>query len=264
MENYEAFIRFGSFLGVFITFAILETVVPDRTRNLKRMQRWSGAFALLFLGGFFAKLILPLGLAVIAVWAKNNDFGILNQFSSFPAWGVFVLSFLALDLTIWAQHVATHKIGFLWRLHRVHHTDPDVDVSTALRFHPAEIALSLGWKVAVVILLGASVEAVLWFQIVLNASALFNHANVKLPDWLDSVLRPFIVTPAMHRVHHSILQNESDTNYGFFLSIWDRIFGTYTAQFSNGENAQIGQVNFQSQKDQRPDQLFIQPIRTES
>ncbi|MFC7291160.1 sterol desaturase family protein [Hirschia litorea] len=264
MENYEAFIRFGSFLGVFITFAILETVLPDRTRKMKRMQRWSGAFALLFLGGFFAKLILPLGLAVIAIWAKNNDFGILNQFSSFPAWGVFVLSFLALDLAIWAQHVATHKIGFLWRLHRVHHTDPDVDVSTALRFHPAEIALSLGWKVAVVILLGASAEAVLWFQIVLNASALFNHANVKLPDRLDSVLRPLIVTPAMHRVHHSILQKESDTNYGFFLSIWDRIFGTYTAQFSEAGKAQIGQVNFQSQKDQRPDQLFIQPLRTEN
>ncbi|ACT58630.1 sterol desaturase family protein [Hirschia baltica] len=261
MENFETILRLASFLGAFAIFALLEMYFPDRKRKLTRLQRWTGSFGLVILSNVLVKLALPLGLAAIAIWAGEQGVGLFNMVLEWPYWMVFIICFLALDLAIWFQHFLTHKIPFLWRLHRVHHTDPDVDVSTAFRFHPLEILISLGWKVLIVCVLGVPPVTIFWFQIVLNVSALFNHANILLPKWLDRIVRLLIVTPAMHRVHHSIERSQSDSNYGFFLPVWDKMFRTYRASFSNVDNAQIGQVEFQTKNDQHLDRLIVQPFK---
>jgi sterol desaturase/sphingolipid hydroxylase (fatty acid hydroxylase superfamily) len=158
-----------------------------------------------------------------------------------------VLALLILDLAIWFQHYVSHKVPVFWRLHQVHHADVDIDVSTAIRFHPVEIALSMLWKIALVFAFGPSAVAVVVFEVILNGCAMFNHANIALPAWLDRVLRIFIVTPDMHRVHHSVIRREHDSNFGFNLSIWDRLFGTYTPQPEKGHEAMtIGLSNYQS------------------
>lgn len=262
MEDYQSYIRFASFLGAFAVFAVLETIFSDRQRKLKRLDRWPNAFGLIFVSGVFAKLMLPVGLAVVAIWANENAIGIFNVFHFGNDWLVYIVCFFLFDLAIWGQHYLTHKIDFLWRLHRVHHTDPDVDVTTAFRFHPVEICLSLLWKISCVLMLGAPAEVVFWSQVVLNVSAQFNHANIKLNSTVDAWLRWIIVTPDMHRVHHSVDQRESDTNYGFFLSVWDRLFGFYTHDFAAGENAVIGQEGFQEKSQQRLDKLLIQPLKS--
>ena len=198
----------------------------------------------------FAVPVLAVAMAEIAA---ARGWGLLNLVD-LPLWLEFVIAVAVLDMLIYAQHVATHKTPILWRLHQVHHADRDIDVTTGARFHPVEIVLSMGYKLLCVIALGPSALAVFVFEVLLNASAMFNHANVRLPLSVDRVMRSVIVTPDMHRVHHSIVRNETDSNYGFFLSIWDRLFGTYIAQPRDGHDGMtIGLKEYQTPK---PANLF--------
>jgi sterol desaturase/sphingolipid hydroxylase (fatty acid hydroxylase superfamily) len=244
-------IRLAVFLSVFLLMALIELLWPKRKLLVSKKRRWLtnlgisvAATALLRL---MAMLAVPVAAIFAAFYAEQHGIGFLNHVA-WPLWIKVVVSLLVLDLAIWAQHLASHKIPIFWRLHQVHHADRDIDVTTAVRFHPVEIALSMLWKIAVVVPLGAPPLAVFLFEVILNACAMFNHANIALPAWIDSALRLFIVTPDMHRVHHSVQRREHDSNYGFNLSVWDRLFRTYTAQPEAGhEDMNIGLPPYQSE-----------------
>ncbi|MCM0019384.1 MAG: sterol desaturase family protein, partial [Tagaea sp.] len=253
----EAILRLGVFLGVLAAAALWEAWRPARPRKFTRAWRWSNNLALVVLDSLLVRLLLP-GIAIgAALWAQTQGWGLLNL-AQMPAWLAFAVAVVALDFAIWVQHVAVHKVPILWRLHRVHHADPDFDATTGLRFHPAEILLSALYKAALAILLGAPPEAVLVFEILLNAGALFTHANASLPPALDKAMRHVFVTPDMHRVHHSPDRVETDSNYGFNLAIWDRLFGTYREKAARGE---IGLDRYGTRADQRLDRLLVQPLR---
>lgn len=228
MQN-EAVIRLSIFLGLFALFALLEWLFPSQTRVQPRSGRWATNLLMTALNAIAlraANLALPFLAIGAAIDAWSHGWGLLNNVA-WPLWVEVVMALLVLDFAIWAQHLVTHKVPVLWRFHRMHHSDRDMDVSTALRFHPAEILVSMGLKIALVYALGPQALAVLVFEILLNGTAMFNHANLALPRWLDTLLRLVIVKPGMHRIHHSTRREEHDSNYGFALSIWDRIFGTY-------------------------------------
>lgn len=228
-------VRMACFAGIFLVMALLEAGLPRRRLENGRLKRWPTNWGLILLDSILVRLIFPIGGVGLALLAQENGWGLFGLLG----WsGVFagIVTFLALDFAVWGQHVASHKIPVFWRIHRVHHADSEVDATTALRFHPIEILLSFVWKGLVIVALGGPVEAVLIFEVVLNASAVFGHANVRLPLWLDRLLRLVIVTPDMHRVHHSVIRRETDSNYGFYLSIWDRIFGTYVDQPEKGHD----------------------------
>ena len=247
----EPSIRLIAFLVLLFVFTAAETLWPRRARVFGRGQRWTTNLGFGVLGTIAVRLLGPLTAVATAIWAQHNGWGALN-FTSLPAWMSFGLALLILDLSIYGQHWATHRIPLLWRLHKVHHTDRDIDVTTALRFHPIEIALSMVYKCGIVLALGPSVEAVILFEILLNGTAMFNHANWKLPMPIDRLLRIIIVTPDMHRVHHSIEPDETHSNFGFSLSVWDRLFGTYKAQPKAGHEAMtIGLPDYQSEKPSR-------------
>lgn len=236
--EHEILIRFGSFIGLFTLFAIIEAKAPRRVRVQSKQQRWTTNLAMTVLNSLTLRavnILLPLLAVGAALDATANGWGVFNLFSV-PPWAAIIASVIILDFAIWAQHLIFHKIPILWRLHRVHHADRDFDVTTALRFHPIEIAASMFIKIGLVYLLGAPALGVILFEVVLNGSAMFNHANMKLPLTADRWLRLFLVTPDMHRVHHSVHRSETDSNYGFFLSVWDRIFGTYTDQPRDGHD----------------------------
>ncbi len=242
LTNHEAIIRASVFLGVFALMAVLEAIAPKKKRVMPRLTRWLTNMGLVILGGFTLRVMVPILAVGVAAWAALKPFGLFNLVQ-LPLVLEWVLAIVLLDMLIYAQHVASHKIPFLWRLHKVHHADRDIDVTTGARFHPLEIVLSMLFKLLCVALLGASVVAVILFEIILNASAMFNHANLALPKWLDAPLRKFIVTPDFHRVHHSVVPKETDSNYGFFLSIWDRLFRTYTPQPSAGHSDMVIGLN---------------------
>jgi len=226
----------------------LEALFPRRRRNLPRTYRWITNIGLSVINGLVVRLLGPLIAIGIAAWAIQNEIGLFNR-TDWPAWLEITLAFILLDFAIYLQHIATHKIPVLWRLHKVHHADRDLDATSGVRFHPIEILLSMIYKCGVVLLIGPAVLAVLIFEITLNASAIFNHANLKLPLWLDRVLRPLIVTPDMHRVHHSVFPSETDSNYGFNLSVWDRLCRTYKAQPKEGHDGMtIGLSDYQTKK----------------
>lgn len=257
----EGFWRVSFFLGVLVLMAAAEALFPRRTRTFSRLFRWSNNLALVVLDSLLLKVCFPvlaMGMALIAI---ENSWGILNQFET-PVGLAFLCSILLLDLAIYAQHIVFHMVPPLWRLHRVHHTDLDFDVTTGIRFHPIEIVLSMAIKLLVILALGPPVLAVLVFEILLNASAMFNHSNLKLPSSLDKLLRGLIVTPDMHRVHHSVLPIETNSNYGFFLPWWDRLFGTYRDQPRDGhEQMAIGLDEFRDRQDMRLDKLLLQPLK---
>lgn len=245
----EIWMRFGVFAAVLAVLILAEQLAPRRRRVEPIGRRWFTNFSIITLDSLLVRAMayLPVPLAAVAAayYASAQRHGLLN-FVSWPDWAETTFALVVLDFAIWLQHLASHKLTPLWRLHRVHHADRDIDVTTAIRFHPIEIALSMLWKIGWVFLLGPSPWAVMLFEVVLNACALFSHANLKLPRALDSVLRLVIVTPDMHRVHHSTLRREHDSNYGFNLSVWDRLFGTYIAQPENGhENMKIGLEPYQ-------------------
>ena len=242
----EAAIRLSVFLGLLVLFAIAEELFPRRARLFSRGRRWSTNLLISVLNTFVLRLLGPVTAVGVAIWAGKNGWGVLN-ISELPVWLSFILGFLLLDFAIYLQHWATHKIPLLWRLHKVHHADRDIDVTTAVRFHPIEIALSMIYKCAWVLLIGPAAITVMVFEIILNGTALFNHANLKLPVKLDRWMRLFIVTPDMHRVHHSVRPSETHSNFGFSLSLWDRLFRTYTAQPQQGHlDMQIGLPQYQT------------------
>jgi sterol desaturase/sphingolipid hydroxylase (fatty acid hydroxylase superfamily) len=261
----DGLIRLAIFAGVFLAMALIELGWPKRALEAPKGRRWLtnvgiGAIGTLVLRAM-TMLAVPIAAVAAAFYAQAQHFGLLNQVE-WPEWIRLVLALLALDLAIWAQHLVSHKVPVFWRLHQVHHADRDIDVTTAIRFHPVEIALSMLWKIVVVVAIGASPLAVFLFEVILNACAMFNHANIALPAWLDQVLRIFIVTPDMHRVHHSVLQREHNTNYGFNLSLWDRLFGTYRAQPEAGHQGMtIGLTPYQSEAPTRFGWSLVLPFR---
>ncbi|WP_093029093.1 sterol desaturase family protein [Ruegeria marina] len=253
MEN-ESLIRLAVFIGLFAMFAVCERLAPRRGTHPRRPRRWLTNLSISVLNTVTLRMMafgLPLLAVGAALDASAQGWGLFNHLG-WPAWAETVLAVLILDFAIWAQHLVTHKIPLLWRLHRVHHADTDIDVTTAIRFHPVEIALSMLLKIGLVYLLGASALAVVLFEILLNGTALFTHSNLRLPLALDSLLRKVLVTPDMHRVHHSVLREEHDSNYGFALSIWDRLMGTYVAQPSKGHEGMTIGLGWQ---DDNPSQL---------
>lgn len=238
--QFETYLRLGGFAGAFLLFSLLEALFPRRGRALGRWQRWGTNLGMLAIGTLLVRGLIfaapLLATAAAAGFAMVAGWGLLNQ-TGWPYWLDLLIALAALDLAIWFQHVVTHRVPWLWRLHRIHHGDGDFDASTALRFHPVEIALSAGWKLLVILALGPSIAAVILFEILLNACAIFNHSNLALPGWLDRALRLVLVTPDMHRVHHSHAPREHHRNFGFCLSVWDRLFGTYRAQPELGHEA---------------------------
>ena len=243
--------RLAVFAGVFLILAAIELVSPKRKLSVSKSRRWltnlgiAGVDTLVL--RVMAAVAVPIAAVAAALYAKEHRLGLLNQVD-WPYWLKVAIALLVLDLAIWIQHLASHKVPLFWRLHQVHHADRDIDVTTAVRFHPIEIALSMVWKIAVVVPLGASPFAVFLFEVILNASAMFNHANIALLPWLDRALRLLIVTPDMHRVHHSALREEHDRNYGFNLSLWDRLFGTYRAEPGAGQQGMtIGLPPYQTE-----------------
>ncbi|MGE0486902.1 MAG: sterol desaturase family protein [Gammaproteobacteria bacterium] len=232
-RELEPMLRGGVFVAVFAAMALLEAWRPRRPAAGTRLPRWAHNLGLAVLGTLLVRVVLPIGAVGVALAAQARGLGLFNVVVTAPSVAI-VASVLLLDLAIYLQHRLFHAVPWLWRLHRVHHADPAFDVSTALRFHPVEIALSMLIKMAVVVALGAPPAAVLAFEIVLNACALFNHANLRLPAAFDVVLRRVLVTPDMHRVHHSIVPLETHSNFGFNLAWWDRLFRTYRAQPAQG------------------------------
>ena len=252
--EHETLIRFGVFLGLFALFAAVESLAPRRVRSQSRSSRWVTNWGITIANTVLLRLMafaLPLLAVGAAIDAQAQGWGLFNTLA-LPAWIEIVAAILILDFVIWGQHLITHKVPILWRLHRVHHADVDMDVTTAIRFHPVEIGLSMLIKIGVVYLLGPAALAVILFEIILNGTAMFNHANIRLPLWLDAIVRRILVTPDMHRVHHSVHRHEHDSNYGFALSIWDRMFGTYIAQPAAGHDDMKVGLEWQ---DDRPSRL---------
>lgn len=245
----ESILRLSITLGGLALFAVLEALLPAKARVMPRLQRWVTNLSLGGLSSLAVRLMGPATVAGAALAAEIAGFGVFH-FVSLPGWLTAAAAIILLDFAIWAQHVAMHKVPVLWRVHRVHHTDRDLDVTSGLRFHPLEAAVSMLWKAGIVLLLGVPVEAALAYEILLSGMALFTHANLRLPGWLDRALRLVIVTPDMHRTHHSIIRTEMDSNYGNAFSVWDRLFRTYT-EAPAGELT-LGLAEWQ---DERPAQI---------
>jgi len=245
----EALVRVGVFAALFITMAALEYFVPRRQLKPVKAKRWFTNWTIVILDSVLVRLLFKTAAVGGALWAAENGVGLFNLIEA-HYWLAFAVSFLALDFTVWFSHLLSHKVPLFWRFHRMHHADVDIDVSTAIRFHPVEIIASMAVKYALVLALGAPAAAVLVFEIVLNGGAMFNHANFRLPLWLDRWLRLVIVTPDMHRVHHSVIRDEHDSNYGFNLSIWDRMFSTYVAQPEKGHDGM--EIGLKPWQDERP------------
>ncbi|MBU2487199.1 MAG: sterol desaturase family protein [Alphaproteobacteria bacterium] len=257
----EPMIRLAAFLGVLAAMAIWEVAAPRRRREIPRVIRWTNNLALVVLDTAILRLTFPILAVGLAITAEDKGWGLFNNVDVAP-WFAIVVSMLLLDLAIYLQHVMFHAVPGLWRLHRMHHADLDFDATTGLRFHPVEILISMGVKLAVVAALGPPAVAVLLFEVLLNATALFNHANIDLPRPVDRVLRLFVVTPDMHRVHHSIDPRETNSNYGFNLPWWDRLLGTYIAQPARGhQGMEIGIEQFRTTRDLWLDRMLIQPVR---
>ena len=264
LEN-ELPIRLGFFFGVFAVMAAWELAAPRRRLTVSRTLRWTSNLGLVFLNSLVLRLLFPAAAVGVAALAEERDWGLFNLVEV-PFAVAVLLSVVAMDFVIWLQHVVFHAIPVLWRLHRVHHADLDYDVTTGARFHTIEIILSMLIKFATIMLLGPPVVAVVIFEVLLNATAMFNHGNVKLPARLDRVLRWVLVTPDMHRVHHSVEDDEANSNFGFSLTWWDRLFGTYRDQPRAGhEGMTIGIHRYRDPKlvDRLPGMLalpFVGPI----
>ena len=248
VTQHEPTIRLVFFIGVFVVMALWELFAPRRTLTVPKAVRWANNIGLVVLNTVILRLIFPAAAVGMALFAQDHGWGVFNYFEvSMPV--TIIVCIVALDLAIYLQHVMVHAVPALWRLHRVHHADLDFDVTTGTRFHPIEIMLSMLIKFALICVLGPPVVAVVIFEVLLNATSMFNHSNVRLPAGLDRVLRMLVVTPDMHRVHHSVEDDETNSNFGFNLSLWDRIFGTYRDQPRAGhEGMVIGIRTFRDEK----------------
>ena len=259
--GHEPAIRFVFSVAVFALVASGEALFPRRVQQIGRLVRWPNNLGLVALNTVLVRLLLPTAAVGLAVIAEARGWGLLNLIA-LPAWLALPLAVLLLDLAIYLQHRVFHAVPVLWRLHRMHHADLEFDVTTGLRFHPVEIALSMGIKFLVIAALGPSALAVLIFEVLLNATSLFNHGNVALPGGIDRILRRIVVTPDMHRVHHSIHPEETNSNFGFNLPLWDRLLGTYRPQRRDGHDGMtIGIAQFRTPHDLRLDRMLIQPVR---
>ena len=257
----EPAIRLGFFLGVFTFMALWEVLMPRRRRAVSRWIRWPSNLGIVALNVFLLRILTPTAAIELALMADERGWGLFN-FAPVDYWLAVGLSVVILDAAIYLQHVMFHAVPALWRLHRMHHTDLDFDVTTGARFHPIEIMLSMAVKLVVIAALGPPAVAVLIFEVLLNAAAMFNHGNVCIPKGIDRVLRWFVVTPDMHRVHHSIVPRETNSNFGFNLPWWDRVFGTYLAQPAAGHlEMTIGIKQFRTERELWLDLMLIQPFR---
>ena len=264
IADHEPFIRLGAFFGVFAAVAAWEILAPRRTLTAARRARWPGNLGIVLLNTLIVRAILPAGAVGIALAAEAKEFGLLHAVA-IPFWLKAAIGFVALDLAIYLQHVLFHAVPALWRLHRMHHADLGFDVTTGARFHPIEIVFSMLIKAAAIAALGAPAVAVLAFEIALSATAMFNHANARLPLGLDRWVRLVVVTPDMHRVHHSAVPVETNSNFGFNLPWWDRLFGTYRAQPAAGHEAMtLGLAVFRDARELRLDKMLTQPFRGEA
>jgi sterol desaturase/sphingolipid hydroxylase (fatty acid hydroxylase superfamily) len=259
--DVELLIRASAFAVVFAALALWETAAPRRPAFAGRAPRWPSNLGILLVDVLAVRVLVPVAVVGAALLAAGRGWGLLH----YGGWRLSVatlIGFLVLDLVIYAQHVAFHKVPVLWRLHRMHHADLDIDVTTGVRFHPFEILISMAIKIATVIVFGIPAVAVLLFEVVLNATAMFNHANVSMPAALDRALRLVLVTPDMHRVHHSVLRRETDSNFGFNLPWWDRLFGTYRDKPEAGHAGMtVGLPIFRDTAELRLDRLLTQPFR---
>ena len=254
-------IRLIAAFAIFAAVALWEALAPRRRLSFGRLKRWPSNLGIIAVDALVVRALFPVALTGVAMLAQQRGWGLLNVLGA-PSWLAGAVSILALDFVIWAQHVAFHRAPVLWRLHRVHHADLDYDLTTALRFHPLEIVLSLLIKIVAVVALGAPAWAALAFEVMLNGLALFNHANATLPKTIEPIVRALIVTPDMHRVHHSIVAAETHANFGFNLSIWDRMFGVYRAAPTGGqEGMTVGLPILRDEKELRLDRMLTQPFR---
>jgi sterol desaturase/sphingolipid hydroxylase (fatty acid hydroxylase superfamily) len=253
----------GTAATLFAALALWEWRAPRRRLAAGRRGRWLGNLGILAVDLATVRLLMPTAVVGAALIAGQNGWGLI-PWSHMPHWAAVVVSVIALDLVIWAQHYVFHRVPTLWRLHRVHHADVDIDVTTGVRFHPLEILLSLLIKIAAVIALGAPAAAVVAFEVLLNATSMFNHSNVRLPAGLESAARWLVVTPQMHEVHHSAERDETDSNFGFNLPWWDRLFGTYRAKPAAGDDVVIGLPVFRDASERTLARLLTQPFRAET
>ena len=269
--NFEQFIlanepaiRLGFFIGVFAIVALWELAAPRRVLSVSKALRWSSNLGLVVLNTVVLRLLFPLAAVGVAAFASENGWGLLNHFQV-PFMLAVPLAVIVMDFVIWLQHVMVHAVPLLWRLHRVHHADLDYDLTTGARFHPLEIILSMLIKFATISVLGPPVVAVVIFEVMLNATAMFNHGNIRLPAAMDRALRWVLVTPDMHRVHHSIEDDETNSNFGFSLTWWDRLFGTYREQARAGQiGMTIGIRNFTNPLEvDRLDGMLLLPFKGE-
>ena len=257
----ESTLRLAAFAAVLAVIAVWEAIAPRRARRFKRIERWPHNLALPALNNLLLMLVAPAAEVGVAIAAQSNGWGFLPS-SSLPMSVQLVAAIVLLDLAIYVQHVVFHAVPLLWRVHRVHHADTDFDVTTGTRFHPLEIAISTAFKCAVIVAIGATPVAVIAFEILLTASSMFEHANARIPLSLDRWLRWIVVTPDMHRVHHSSTMDETNSNYGFNIAWWDRLFGTYRAQPAAGhEGMQIGLEIFRDPNEVRLDRVLAEPFR---
>ena len=259
--GHEAAVRLSVFLGMLVAMMLWEVSAPRRRLEIPRVLRWSNNLALVFLDAAILRLTFPMLAVGLAVLAQERGWGLFNVVQ-LPQWVAVVAAILILDLAIYLQHVLFHAVPALWRLHRMHHADLDFDATTGLRFHPVEIVLSMAIKLAVVAATGAPPLAVLAFEVILNAASLFNHANIRLPPSVDRLLRLVLVTPDMHRVHHSSDPRETHSNFGFSVPWWDRALGTYRAQPALGhEGMEIGLPLVRARRELWLDRMLLQPLR---
>ena len=261
--SHELPIRLGAFLGIFLIVAVWELIAPRRALTVSKVVRWYSNLGVTIINAFLLRWFFPILAVGMANLAQKQHWGLLNHID-IPFWLIVVFSVILLDLFIYLQHVMFHVVPIFWRLHRMHHTDLNIDVTTGMRFHPIEIILSMVVKLLVVISLGIPPVAVIFFEVLLNVMAMFNHGNIYIPDKTDRTLRWLIVTPDMHRIHHSVDPKETNSNYGFNLSVWDRLFGTYRKQPKKGQiDMDIGIEIFRDAKFLNLYWLLIQPFLDE-
>jgi sterol desaturase/sphingolipid hydroxylase (fatty acid hydroxylase superfamily) len=262
--SFEIIIRMAAYAAVFSVLAAWELLAPRRQLVVGRRPRWASNLAIFVADAVAVRLLIPTAAVGAALLAAERGWGLLNLLA-LPGWLSVIVGFVLLDFVIYVQHVVFHHVPVLWRLHRMHHADLDIDVTTGVRFHPFEIVLSMLIKIAVVIAFGIPALAVLIFEIALNATSMFNHSNVALPSALERIARWLVVTPQMHQVHHSIERRETDSNFGFNLPWWDRLFGTYRAAPAAGEQGiTIGLPIFRDPAELRLDRLLTQPFRDDA
>jgi sterol desaturase/sphingolipid hydroxylase (fatty acid hydroxylase superfamily) len=261
LEPYEPWIRLSAFGCVFAVMALWELIGPRRRQTVGRTARWPNNLGVVLVDTILVRILFQITAVGLALAAEERGLGLFNVLAV-PAWASIPAAVLVLDLAIYFQHVLFHAVPALWRLHRMHHADLEFDVTTGLRFHPIEILLSMLIKLAVIAAIGAPAAAVLIFEVLLNATSMFNHSNVRIRQSVDRVLRWFVVTPDMHRVHHSIVPNETNSNFGFNLPWWDRLFGTYRSQPTDGHDGMtIGIEQFRDPRELGLVRMLLQPFR---